>query len=133
MTIKQKSSWQEHIDKVTEKGLLAKQLYVVLTQPASDMDAVFSHLQEHLAYQLELERTGVMFAAGPFADDQGQEWEGEGMVIIRAESIEHATQIAEADPMHKSGARKFRVRPWLLNEGSLTLKVTYSNGKREVI
>lgn len=128
-----KSSWQQHIDKVTEKGLLAKQLYVVLTKPASGMDAVLAHLQEHLAYQLQLERTGVMFAAGPFADDQGQEWEGEGMVIIRAQSLEEARQIAANDPMHKSGARTFRVRPWLLNEGSLTLKVTYSNGAREVI
>lgn len=129
----QKSSWQQHIDKVTEKGLLAKQLYVVLTEPAGDMDAVLANLQEHLAYQLELERTGVMFAAGPFADDKGQEWQGEGMVIIRADSIEQAHQIASNDPMHKSGARKFRIRPWLLNEGSITLKVTYSNGGREVI
>lgn len=128
-----KSSWQEHIDKVTEKGLLAKELYVVLTTPASGMEAVYANLQEHLAYQLELERTGIMFAAGPFADDTGVEWEGEGMVIIRAESLEAAKQIAAADPMHKSGARTFRVRPWLLNEGSLTLKVTYSNGGREVI
>lgn len=129
----QKSSWQQHIDQVTEKGLLAKQLYVILTEPASDMDAVFANLQEHLSYQLELERTGVMFAAGPFSNDQGTEWDGEGMVIIRAESIEQAKQIAENDPMHISGARKYRVRPWLLNEGSITLKVTYSNGKREVI
>jgi uncharacterized protein YciI len=97
------------------------------------MEAIFANLQEHLAYQLELERTGVMFAAGPLADDQCREWQGEGMVIIRADSVEHAHQIASNDPMHKSGARKFRVRPWLLNEGSLTLKVTYSNGSREVI
>ena len=129
----EKSSWQQHIDKVTEKGLLAKQLYVIQTEPTGGMDAIFENLQEHLAYQLELERTGVMFAAGPLADDQCQEWEGEGMVIIRADSVEHAHQVASNDPMHKSGARKFRIRPWLLNEGSLTLKVTYSNGAREVI
>ncbi len=128
-----KSSWQQHIDKVTEKGLLAKQLYVVLTEPASGMEAVFTHLQEHLAYQLELERTGIMFAAGPFSDDSGKEWQGEGMVIIRADSLQQAQEIAENDPMHKSGARKFRVRPWLMNEGSITLKVTYSNGGREVL
>lgn len=129
----EKSSWQQHIDKVTEKGLLAKQLFVVLTEPTGGIDEVLKNLQEHLAYQLELERTGVMFAAGPLADDQCKEWQGEGMVIIRADSVEHAQQIASDDPMHKSGARKFRVRPWLLNEGSITLKVTYSNGMREVL
>lgn len=128
-----KSSWQQHIDKVTEKGLLAKQLYVVLTTPVAGLDAVRANLAEHLAYQLELERNNIMFAAGPFADDAAQEWQGEGMVIIRADSLAEAHQIAEADPMHKSGARKFRVRPWLLNEGSITINVTYSNGGRSVI
>jgi len=125
--------WQDHVDKVTAKGLLAKQLYVVLTSPANGLQPVLDNLQEHLAYQLELERKGIMFAAGPFADDDQQRWEGEGMVIIRAENIEGAKQIAANDPMHKSGARQYRVRPWMLNEGSITLKVTYSNGKREVI
>ena len=38
---------------------------------------------------------------------------GEGMVIIRAASLAEAQAIAAADPMHSSGARKARVRPWL--------------------
>lgn len=125
--------WQDHVDKVTAKGLLAKQLYVVLTRPAKGLQPVLDNLQEHLAYQLELERKGIMFAAGPFADDDQNRWEGEGMVIIRADSIEKARQIAAEDPMHKCGAREYRVRPWMLNEGSITLKVTYSDGKREVL
>ena len=127
------SSWQQHIDKVAEKGVLAKQLYVVLTKPTGGLDAVRDNLAEHLTYQLELERKNIMFAAGPFGDDSEQEWQGEGMVIIRADSVEHAHEIAAADPMHISGARDFRVRPWLLNEGSLTIKVTYSNGAREIV
>jgi len=125
--------WQDHVDKVTSKGLLAKQLYVILTKPADGLQPVLDNLQEHLAYQLELERKGIMFAAGPFADDDQNCWEGEGMVIIRADSIKAARQIAAEDPMHKCGAREYRVRPWMLNEGSITLKVTYSNGKREVL
>ena len=127
------SSWDAHHEHVKEKGLLAKRLYVVLTKPAGGLDAVKENLQEHLKYQLELEASGAMFAAGPFADDAEQEWEGEGMVILRARSLEEARSMAETDPMHKSGARTFRVRPWMLNEGSITLKVTYSNGQREVI
>ena len=127
------SSWDAHHEHVKKKGLLAKRLYVVLTKPAGDMDAVKEHLREHLDYQLELESKGAMFAAGPFADDEEQAWEGEGMVILRADSLEEARSMAENDPMHKSGARTFRLRPWMLNEGSITLKVTYSNGKREVI
>ena len=67
-----------------------------------------------------------------WADDE-ETWNGEGMVIIRAGSLAEARAIAAEDPMHKSGARSFVVRPWLMNEGTLTIKITYSNGAREVI
>ena len=42
-------------------------------------------------------------------------------------------QIAADDPLHNSGARSFVVRPWLLNEGTVTIKIDYSNGSREVL
>ena len=50
------------------------------------------------------------------------------MVIIRANSLSEAKQIAATDPMHKSGARSFTVRPWLLNEGTINLSINYSKG-----
>jgi hypothetical protein len=34
--------------------------------------------------------------------------------------------------MHVSGARKFTVRPWLVNEGTVTIKLNYAMGKFEV-
>ena len=129
----QKTAWQKHVEMIAEKGVLAKQLYVVMTKPRDGLQAVRDNLPEHLAYQLELEQKNIMFAAGPFADDRAQEWQGEGMVIIRAESLEQAHEIAAADPMHKSGAREYRVRPWLLNEGSITINVTYSDGGRKIL
>ena len=127
-----KASWQGMIDNVAAKGLLAKRMYVVFTSPAGSMEAIMENLQAHLAYQIDLEARGIMFGAGPFADDTESEWEGEGMVIVRASSLAEARAIAEADPMHKSGARKFRVRPWLLNEGSYTVTVRYSQQYRAI-
>ena len=50
------------------------------------------------------------------------------MVIIRANTLSEAKEIANSDPMHKSGARSFIVRPWLLNEGTITLSINYSKG-----
>ena len=50
------------------------------------------------------------------------------MVIIRASSLTEAREIAATDPMHKSGARSFEVRPWLLNEGTINLSINYSKG-----
>ena len=114
-------------------GCLQKQMYVYFTTPANGLGPVMENLEEHLKFQVELEQKGVMFGAGPFWTDDEQRWEGEGMIIIRAESLAEAREIAASDPMHASGARTFTIRPWLMNEGAVTMKVTYSDGGREVI
>lgn len=124
--------WKSFVAMCRERGLLAKQFYVINTKPTNGMGPIFENLNKHLAYQGELERKGIMFAAGPLQDENGPGWAGEGMVIIRAESPAAARAVAEADPMHKSGARSFTVRPWLMNEGSLTLRVTGSTQKIEL-
>jgi uncharacterized protein YciI len=115
------------------KGMLQKQLYAVFTKPANGLAPVMENLGPHLEFQVDLERRGIMFGAGPFWTDDGERWEGEGMVIIRAASLDEAKAIAASDPMHKSGARSYTVRPWLLNEGTVTVRITYSDGKREIV
>ncbi len=115
------------------EAMLRKQLYVVFTKPTNGMEPVMANLKEHLDFQIDLERRGIMFGAGPFWNDAEDAWEGEGMVIIRAASLADARAIAASDPMHKAGARSYTVRPWLLNEGSITVKMTYSDGRREII
>ena len=114
-------------------GCLQKQMYVYFTTPANGLVPVMENLEDHLKFQVELEQKGVMFGAGPFWTDDEQRWEEEGMIIIRAKSLAEARKIAESDPMHASGARMFTIRPWLMNEGAVTMKVTYSDGGREVI
>ena len=125
-------SWKEMIATASERGMLAKQLFVVFTEPTGDLGKVQEARAEHLKYQVEIEQKGIMFAAGPLADDSGERWGGDGMIIIRANSMEEATRIAEADPMHSSGARTFRIRPWLMNEGGFNLRVTFSDGKQRI-
>ena len=114
-------------------GCLQKQMYVYFTTPANGLGPVMENLEDHLKFQVELEQKGVMFGAGPFWTEDEQRWEGEGMIIIRAGSLAEAREIAASDPMHASGARTFTIRPWLMNEGAVTMKVTYSDGGREVI
>ena len=109
--------------------MLNKDLYVVFTIPENGMKEVMENLEEHLKFQVSLEKNGVMFGAGPFWEDNEIDWNGEGMVIIRANSLDHAKQIAASDPMHQSGARNFTVRPWLLNEGNIQVSLDYSTGK----
>ena len=114
-------------------GCLQKQMYVYFTTPANGLGPVMENLEDHLKFQVELEQKGVMFGAGPFWTDDERRWEGEGMIIIRAGSLAEARKIAASDPMHASGARTFTIRPWLMNEGAVTMRVTYSDGGREVI
>ena len=109
------------------RQMLQKQLYAIFTTPTNGLDPVFANLDEHLKFQVELERRGILFAAGPLWTDDEQHWQGEGMVIVRAASADAARAIAEQDPMHKAGARQFRVRPWMINEGSMTLRIDFSS------
>ncbi|MGH8676027.1 MAG: YciI family protein [Burkholderiales bacterium] len=115
------------------KGMLQKQLYVYFTKPVAGLQPVLANLDAHLEFQKDLERRGVMFGAGPFWTEDEQYCELDGMVIIRAKSIEEARAIADSDPMHRSGARSFTIRPWLMNEGTITLKIEMSTGKYQVV
>ncbi len=111
------------------KGMLQQQFYMVHSVPTDGMAPVMRNLPAHLDHQVAMERTGVMLAAGPHWNDDETTWDGEGTFVIRAESLSHAREIAAADPMHKAGARKYTVRPWLINEGGFTLRLTFSDGK----
>jgi uncharacterized protein len=112
-----------------DRGFLSKQLYVIFTTPTGGITPVLEHLQSHLDYQQQLERRGVMFAAGPNWTDDEKSWQGEGMVVVRSGSLAEAESIAQNDPMHISGARRYRVRPWLVNEGTLSVRLDFSTGR----
>ncbi|MFG3133266.1 YciI family protein [Streptomyces tendae] len=128
----QRMSWQELVEYSKTHDLLAKRLYVVSSKPTNGLGPITEVLDEHVKFQTKLEVDGVMFAAGPLASEDLQEWLGEGLFMYRADSMEEAVRIAEADPMHSSGARTFTMREWMLNEGSYTIQVFYSAGKPRI-
>ncbi len=109
------------------KGMLQRQLFAIFTTPTDGLGPVFANIEEHLQFQVQLERDGILFAAGPMWADDEESWEGEGLVVVKAASRAEAIAIAERDPMHKAGARSFRVRPWLINEGSVTITLNNSS------
>ncbi|MEX0340297.1 MAG: YciI family protein [Arenibacterium sp.] len=114
------------------KGMLQKQIYEVFTTPINGMAPVMENIEEHLTFQVSLEQRGIMLGAGPHWEEDEHTWKGDGMVIIRADSLAHAKEIAATDPMHSSGARSFTVRPWLLNEGRVTVTIDFSTGRHAV-
>jgi uncharacterized protein len=122
-------SAKDIVEESKRRGYLAKQLYVVFTTPINGIGPVMENLARHLEFQEQLEREGTMFAAGPNWTDDEQNWNGDGMVVIRAASLIEAQAIAAKDPMHQSGARDYRVRPWLVNEGRLTVELDFASGR----
>ena len=107
--------------------MLQKQLYAIFTTPTGAIEQILENLEEHLAFQVSLEKEGVLYAAGPMWSDDEQSWDGDGLVVVRAASREEARAIAERDPMHARGARKFTVRPWMINEGTVTIRLDSSS------
>ena len=49
--------------------MLNKDLYVVFTKPINGMIPVMENLEDHLKFQVSLEKQGIMFGAGPFWED----------------------------------------------------------------
>ena len=122
-------AWADYKSQAKARGALALELYVAHSTPAKGPEDVKASLPDHLAYQADLERSGQLAFAGPMSDESGNEMQGIGLIVYRANSLEEARALAEADPMHASGARRFELRRWMINEGSFNLAVGLSTGK----
>ena len=122
-------AWTDYKEMAKSRGALALELYVVESTPQKSPADVKDSLLAHLDYQRDLEMRGILVLAGPMSDPTGEIMVGAGLIIYRAASMSDARQLAEADPMHQSGARAFSLRKWLVNEGNVILNVGLSTGK----
>ena len=107
--------------------MLHKQLYIIFSEPTEKTGDRREIFPKHIEYQLKIEKAGILFAAGPFVDAKGKP-RGPGMIVVRARNMAEAKKIAEADPFHKQGYRKFRIQAWQINEGGFNLHVKFSDG-----
>ena len=105
--------------------MLRSSLWVITTRPARG-PGMQDLLPAHLEYQVAMERDGTLFGAGPIFVDGGTVPPG-GMIIVRAEDEAAARTLADADPFHAEGLRKYTLHRWMLNEGSMTVTVRYSD------
>jgi uncharacterized protein YciI len=115
---------------LTDK-FLGKEMYLVVTRPVRSPE-IEKRLADHLAHQVELERKGIMFAAGPLYP-RGSNVPEAGMFVLRAGSFEEAEAIANEDPLHKAGLRTYTLQKWRVNEGSITFTVNFSDQSVKII
>lgn len=114
-------------------GFLNMELYVYETRVAGPPEQVIENLSAHLDYQVMLQDQGIMFGAGPLQEEGAPSFPPvAGMIIVRASSFDEARAIADADPMHSSGARTYTLRKWTLNEGSLDVTLKLSGQEFEL-
>lgn len=125
-------AWADYKSEAKSRGALALELFVAQSTPAKAPEDVKANLPEHLAYQAQLERSGHLAFVGPMSDETGEHMQGVGLIIYRAESLKAARRLAEDDPMHQSGARSYVIRRWMINEGSLNLRLSLSTGSIEL-
>ncbi len=118
--------WDDYKAIAQSRGALALELFVVQSTPQRAPDVLKATLHDHLAYQKSMEAQGALVLAGPLSDESGELMEGHGLIIYRAASFEEAKAFADADPMHKRGARTYTLRRWLVNEGSLNVTLSLS-------
>lgn len=119
-------AWADYKSAAKERGSLALELYIAISTPEVTPEQLKAVLPEHLAYQAKLEASGELAFAGPLSDLTGDQMDGSGMIVYRADSLDQARALADADPMHASGSRKYSIRRWLVNEGSLSINVKLS-------
>jgi uncharacterized protein len=104
---------------------LTLRLFIIFWRLDGNEEAIAPLLSEHLLYMDGLDRSGALFASGPFTDDPT----GSGLSIVRANSAEEAAEIAATEPLANAGVRSFQIREWSLREGSLSIILGLSDGR----
>jgi uncharacterized protein YciI len=122
--------FEERVAEMMRK-MLRKKLYVVMSKPVVPPENLKPFLMAHLEYMIGLEKRGLLFASGPLSDGEGPP-SGQGLTILRADSSAEARALAEADPFFINGLRTFELKEWTVNEGSLSLRVNFSDQTVEV-
>jgi uncharacterized protein YciI len=114
-------------DKVAQllKPMLKKRLFVALSKAVSSQEEMLPWLADHLEYMNRLESEGSLFASGPFIREGVRV--GDGLTILRTETLEESRQLMEEEPLIKRGLRKFQLHVWELREGRMTFQLNASS------
>jgi uncharacterized protein len=105
-----------------------KVVFLCFTEPAGvSPEEMRPHLDEHKAWLADMERSSDLLFAGPMLDEDYR-YSGSGLLVLRATSLAEAVSIADRDPFHAKGIRTYRLVPWQINEGSMDVRLTLSDG-----
>ena len=104
-----------------------KEVYLYVTEPVVSFAEVAKVLPDHMNFVHKIESQGTMIMGGQTTIEGATDAGGYGAIMIRANSFEEARRIADQDPMHKTGVRKYTLYKWNINEGELNVRLKLSD------
>lgn len=107
-------------------GRLRLQTFIVTSKAQKPLSEIQQHLEAHMHYIAKLELTGQLLMAGPLCNEDGTTWNGDGQLVFVVSDIAEALALAQEDPLHTSGSRSYKIRPWIVNVGSMQLSLRFS-------
>lgn len=112
--------------------LLGTRYWLVRSTPVGGTGSTqFDQLRDdHVAWVLRLEDDGAVFASGPLTAGPGVR-PGCGVTVLRAATLDEAELIASGDPFVQAGLRTFDIFEWVLNEGSVAIRISLGAGTFE--
>lgn len=104
---------QEDMSNMREYYLV--ELIRIPDRPELDSTTSAKIQMAHLNNIDSLHEAGKLVLAGPFGD-----YKGGGIFILKAKSLEEATETCESDPAIKNGRLNYKVRPWWTDKTMFT-------------
>jgi uncharacterized protein YciI len=111
--------------------MLNLKLIVMLREPTG-MQMLDDDLIEHLEWMIAKEKEGLVFASGPFITAGAPPGTSGGLTLLRVSGLEQAREVADTDPLVVRGVITYQLREWLLMEGGVTVKVSFSDRSASV-
>lgn len=91
------------------------ELMKIPNRPELDSVTAVKIQMAHLNNIDSLRKSGKLILAGPFGDEKGG-----GIFILKAKSLEEATDMCNSDPAIKNGRLNYKVRPWWTDKTMFT-------------
>jgi uncharacterized protein YciI len=107
--------------------MVNKRLWVVLSTAKVPSAAMEPHAPEHLRYMNGLEENGQLWASGPFIAPGVTV--GDGLTIFNVPDEADVHRLMREEPLTKLGMRTYKVRPWELREGKISMGLLCSQSK----
>jgi len=106
-------------------GLLQRTFFVCTSEPLAPPEQILPHIPDHLRQLVVMEKRGDLLASGPFLEEGAVSMRA--MFIIRAKDRFDAELIANEDPLHKLGLRRYSLEEWQLNQGRVSVQIDFSD------